>query len=172
MQIQHILNNTLLSIRTFIVHLSDVQFSQKIDLLEASIGEHTRHCLEMIAELYHNYDGANICYDNRKRDLRLQSNVSAAVQHIDTLIQYPLFQNKALTLLQKFDEQQLCFQSDVEREIAFHVEHCIHHQALIKIAAKLLQISFGDANFGISHATVAYRNQSENTTACATQREG
>jgi hypothetical protein len=172
MEIKEVLNNTLFSIRAFIVHLSDAQFSQKIDILEASIGEHTRHCLEMIAELYNNYGSANICYDNRKRDYQLQSNVKAAVHHIDMLIQYPIFQNKVLTLLQKFDEHQLCFQSDVEREIAFHIEHCIHHQALIKIAAKLLNIPFAEANFGVSHATIAYRQQFANATAHLTQREG
>jgi hypothetical protein len=72
MEIREVLNNTLFSIRAFIVHLSDAQFSQKIDLLEASIGEHTRHCLEMIAELYNNYHIGNICYDNRKRDYQCE----------------------------------------------------------------------------------------------------
>ena len=158
MSLQKILNNTLENIIDFLNVLSAEQFGQPIELLQASIGEHTRHCIEMIAELYKNYGSGCICYDNRQRDYLLQTDKNAAIAAIEQLQKHAFFENKALTIVQKFEGQEVSLNTDFERELAFNIEHCIHHQALIKVAAQLLKVEIKDECFGIAHSTVAYKN--------------
>jgi len=158
MSLQKVLNNTLQNILDFLTVLPAEQFGQQIELLQASIGEHTRHCIEMAAELYKNYDSGCICYDNRQRDYLLQTDKNAAIAAIEQLQNHAFLANKALTIAQKFEQKEVSLNTDFERELAFHIEHCIHHQALIKVAAQLLNVEIKDECFGISHATVAYKN--------------
>jgi anionic cell wall polymer biosynthesis LytR-Cps2A-Psr (LCP) family protein len=67
--------------------------------------------------------------------------------------------NKKLVLKQVIDEIEVTIESNYNRELLYNLEHCIHHQALIKVAVlqmKYLQI---DENFGVARSTIEYRKQ-------------
>ena len=56
------------------------EYTQKICLLSNStIGEHTRHIIELFQQLLKGYDTANIEYDNRERNRAIQENLDYAV---------------------------------------------------------------------------------------------
>ena len=49
--------------------------------------------------------------------------------------------------------------SNYYRELLYNLEHCIHHQALIKVAVLKNENLKVDANFGVARSTIEYRKQ-------------
>jgi hypothetical protein len=49
-------------------------------------------------------------------------------------------------------------ESNYFRELLYNLEHCIHHQALIKVAILQCETVTID-NFGVDQTTIEYRNQ-------------
>jgi hypothetical protein len=129
------------------------------DLSNATIGEHTRHIIEMFQCLENQYETGIVNYDHRKRDYRIQTNTAFAKDCIDTILNQVDKPNKNLQLQQIFDDEELLIDSNYDRELLYNLEHCIHHQALIKVAiiqSKTIEI---DENFGVARSTIEYRNQ-------------
>lgn len=148
------LNKILTDIKYYIGNLTDYEYSRRLECLSgASIGEHTRHCLEMISELFDHAEQGVVCYDNRKRDKLLQNNVIAAEQKIDELVATRFDQEQELILVQDFQDASHRLRTNGKREMAYHIEHCIHHQAIIKIGAVELKKPVGDQNFGVAFST-------------------
>ncbi|WP_298146936.1 DinB family protein [Flavobacterium sp.] len=133
--------------------------ARNTSLSEATIGEHTRHIIEMFQCLEQAYITAEVHYDNRKRDLLLQTSVAAAIEAIKGLKVSLLKEDKLLSLVQTVDGQNLNIATNYQRELLYNYEHCIHHQALIKVA--LLGIKNIDIpeSFGVARSTIAYRQQ-------------
>lgn len=140
--------------------LSDDVYTQKIDLLSnSSIGEHTRHVIELFQQLILGYETDEINYDQRKRDLRLQENIDFASKAIDQIISNLEKHNKPLSLTSVYNHQESKIESNFAREIMYNIEHCIHHQAIIKIALLILKINVTDEHFGVAKSTIEYRKQ-------------
>ena len=57
------------------------------------------------------------------------------------------------------DGEELLIQSNYERELLYNLEHCIHHQALIKVAIIQSNSVAIDENFGVARSTIEYRKQ-------------
>jgi hypothetical protein len=105
------------------------------------------------------YSTAEVHYDNRKRDLLLQTSVLAAIEAIKGLKVSLLKDDKALTLVQTVDEQNLNIATNYQRELLYNYEHCIHHQALIKVALLAIPNLDIPESFGVARSTIAYRQQ-------------
>lgn len=129
------------------------------ELSNATIGEHSRHIIEMYQSLLNNYDLGIINYDKRERNILIQSDVNYAIECI-VLIQNSLDKpNKNLVLQQGINEVIFSISSNYERELLYNLEHSIHHQALIKVALlKYKNIKISE-NFGVAKSTIEYRNQ-------------
>ena len=142
-------------IKFYIENLSDCEYSKPLECLSnSSIGEHTRHCLEMISELFDQAEHGIICYDNRKRDNLLQNSVIAGKEKIDELIAKEFNEKLELILVQDIQDKRHTINTNGKREIAYHIEHCIHHQAIIKIGALELKKPITDKNFGVAFSTI------------------
>ena len=129
------------------------------DLSNATIGEHTRHIIEMFQCLENQYHDGVVNYDNRKRDYGIQTNRDFAKECIDVILTQIDKLNKALQLQQIVDGEELLIDSNYHRELLYNLEHCIHHQALIKVAiiqAKHIEIG---TDFGVARSTIEYRKQ-------------
>lgn len=133
--------------------------SRNPSLSEATIGEHTRHIIEMFQCLEQAYTTAEVNYDNRKRDMLLQTSVVDAVQAIKGLKISLLKEDKKLVLLQTVDAQNLTIETNYQRELLYNYEHCIHHQALIKVALLAIPNMEIPESFGVARSTIAYRQQ-------------
>lgn len=67
--------------------LSFDEYNQKNKLLSnSSIGEHTRHIIELFQHLIQGYESGLINYDDRKRDMRLQQDIDFASKVIAHII--------------------------------------------------------------------------------------
>ncbi len=128
-------------------------------LSNASIGQHTRHIIELYQCLLAGYPAAAINYDDRERNTLYENEITAAVDIIKE-IQVNLEQpDKTVKIYCGCDGESVCIESNYYREILYNLEHCIHHQALIKVALlaiKDLQIVDG---FGVAPSTLQYRQQ-------------
>ncbi len=161
--VEHIRTN-LGEIRNLMLSLEDIHFTFRFKCLSgASIGQHVRHILEFYQCLFET--GNVICYDDRKRDIRIETNQAFAIKVIDTILTELKLVGEDRSILlrsnlsaEPYDNVYLS--TSLYRELAYSLEHSIHHQALIKVG--ITQLCLEDTlseNFGLAPATVRYRNR-------------
>ena len=154
------IQKTLLELSDLVSKLSDADYCFPCnDLSNATIGEHTRHIIEMFQCLENQYENGVVNYDNRKRDYLIQTNTAFANESIAAILNQIDKDNKSLQLQQIVDGQILLIESNYHRELLYNLEHCIHHQALIKVAIIQLASIDIDENFGVARSTIEYRKQ-------------
>jgi hypothetical protein len=98
-------------------------------------------------------------YDKRNRDYRIQTDTQFALQCITDIKNQLEKENKTVVLQQIVDGEELRIESNYFRELLYNLEHCIHHQALIKVAVLQLEHLQIDDNFGVARSTIEYRKQ-------------
>jgi hypothetical protein len=154
------IQKTLTELSDLVSKLSDVVYCTPCyDLSNASIGEHTRHIIEMFQCLNNQYENGVINYDSRQRDYLIQTNAAFASDCIAQILSQIEKPNKMLQLQQIVNEVELLIESNYHRELLYNLEHCIHHQALIKVAILQNATIVVDENFGVAYSTINYRNQ-------------
>lgn len=154
------INNSLNELIDLLKQLSNAQYSEPCsNLSNASIGEHTRHIIEMFECLNNQYDSGIVNYDKRERNFLIQSDTNFAIEKMISIQNSLNKKNKKIKLFQKIDGVEINIKSNYFRELLYNLEHCIHHQALIKVA--VLQMSHLKINddFGVARSTIEYRNQ-------------
>lgn len=150
-----------------IISLED--YTRKPDVLSgASLGQHVRHILEFYLLLISGSFTGTISYDKRERNLKIENDPDFAIQTVKNVLAgiLTLCEDKPL----KFDADYTTdgstgniIMSSVYRELAYCIEHSIHHQALIKSGLVAMgQSNLVDDNFGVAYSTIRYRN-----TTCA-----
>lgn len=129
----------------------------------STIGAHIRHILEFYISVVNSSGHMRINYDNRARDKQLETDPNAAISTIDLLCSL---------LCEDFNDEQVYLEcnytinngSDCDtvltsryRELAYNLEHSIHHQALIRVALRELNREhLVGAEFGVAPSTIRY----------------
>jgi len=132
-------------------------------LFGATIGQHVRHILEFYQSVLMGLGSKTVNYDNRKRDLSIETDHRYAIQIIDKINDGLAIEmtDEQFTLEGNFygkEGKQIQIKTSVLRELAYCLEHSIHHQALIKIGLLEMNcLSFIDETFGLAPATIRYR---------------
>jgi len=154
------INNNLKELIDLLHQLSNEEYSKPCpQLSNASIGEHTRHIIEMFQCLENQYESGLVNYDKRNRNTQIQTDTDFAVQQI-VFIQNNLGKaNKNIVLQQKIEGYEIQTESNYHRELLYNFEHCIHHQALIKVAILMSENIKIAENFGVARSTIEYRKQ-------------
>jgi hypothetical protein len=154
------INKNLNELILLLNQLSNANYSNPCpELSQASIGEHTRHIVEMFQCLENQYDSGIVNYDKRARNILLQTDTDFALNQILNIQNNLEKENKSLTLLQIIDKEEIRIESNYFRELLYNLEHCIHHQALIKVAVLQFENITIDHNFGVARSTIEYRKQ-------------
>jgi uncharacterized damage-inducible protein DinB len=142
--------------------ISDDHYRYPVKQLQGnSIGAHTRHIIELYQELLRGYENGVVDYDQRQRDPMIQTNRTAAIQRLDQLIGDQALDNKPIIVLapsMHYGEPSQPIGSTYDRELLYHIEHAIHHQALIRVAFLELGIGLLPEDFGVAPSTMAYRS--------------
>jgi hypothetical protein len=147
-------------LNSMLLQLSDEQYSSGCSQLGgASIGAHTRHIIELFQCLDSQYDSGNINYDSRARNKQLEQRVKKASDAIQALKENLNKENKSLYLKQQLAEAEVIVASNYERELLYNLEHCIHHEALIKVALREHNDIVVSEDFGVAASTIAYKKQ-------------
>ncbi|MBN8667115.1 MAG: hypothetical protein J0M30_06375 [Chitinophagales bacterium] len=164
MTIHHSVQSILRLLEASITELTEEQFVQKIDTLSgATIGQHIRHILEMMVCLEEGYAYGTVNYEHRKRDIQIETQREIAIQTLHRILQNLHPQDKDLTLEAGFDELSdtpLLFQTNYYRELAYNLEHAIHHMALIKIGIRAVSTIELPKGYGVASSTIRYRENS------------
>lgn len=154
------IQKTLTELSDLLFQLSNDEFtSPSEELSNSTIGEHTRHIIELFQCLLNQYQAGTINYDNRLRDYGIQTDTDQAQMAIAAILFSVAKPNKNLVLQQVIDEIEVTIESNFHRELLYNLEHCIHHQALIKVAVLQLKHLQIDENFGVARSTIEYRKQ-------------
>jgi len=151
-------------IKKVLFQLTNEQYDHKAILLsQASIGQHVRHILEFYQSILNSLETKTVNYDNRKRNLLIETDCQYAIQIIDeintSLALDILDENYVLQGIFCAEEgKQTQIQTSLFRELAYCLEHSIHHQALIKVGLlELDRLNFIDETFGLAPATIRHR---------------
>ncbi|TDP57789.1 DinB family protein [Flavobacterium dankookense] len=154
------ITKTLNELLDLLSQISDTDYSCPChQLSNATIGEHTRHSIEMFQCLESQYENGIVNYDIRKRDHLIQTNTDFAQKCILQILNQIEKPNKSLQLQQIVDGEELLIDTNYNRELLYNLEHCIHHQALIKVAVIQSETIKIDENFGVARSTIEYRKQ-------------
>ena len=159
MLIQSVKNNLSENI-DLLRQLTNEEFTQQNpELSNATIGEHMRHIIELFGCLLENYDYGLINYDDRKRDLLLQTDKNEAIAIIEKYLLELDKPNKPLSLTHNCFSPIELLHTNYFRELIYNLEHSIHHQALIKVALHSLPHIKIPSTFGVAPSTLEYRKQ-------------
>jgi len=139
----------------------DKVYDQPVLALSGStIGQHTRHIIELFQCLLNGYESGTVNYDNRKRDRLLETNRYRAIKALEQIKEnIGEKTNRDLELEIELNGTLIKLPSNYYREVYYNLEHCIHHEALIKVALIELKINEVPEDFGMAPSTIQYRNQ-------------
>ncbi len=155
--LQNDIKSTLGQLTNLLNQLDNAKYTRSnAQLGIASIGEHTRHIIEMFNCLLINYRSGIVNYDARERNKLIENAVDEAVIEIESIKNNLDKPNKSLVLIQA---DKSVIQTNYERELLYNLEHCIHHQALIKISLFDATDLILSSHFGVAPSTIAYRKK-------------
>jgi hypothetical protein len=154
------IKTTLEDLKSVIHQLGNENYTTSFSLLNnATIGQHSRHIVELFQCLLNSYTEGIVFYDNRKRDIKIETDTTFALETIDKIITNLDKQDKPLRIVHTFGDEKIIATSTYLRELIFNFDHCLHHQALIKVGLlQLNSVSFSE-EFGIAPSTLAHKNQ-------------
>ncbi len=155
----------LQQIKGLLIQMQESDFIQPVDMLgRNSIGKHVRHILEFFNILADTAESGVVNYDKREHNVQLESNLRLAITNVEMLLKKinTLPNDRKLILEVCYgndNDQNLTIRSNIERELAYNIEHAIHHMAIIKIAllTQFPEIQ-PDKNFGTAFSTIRFRN--------------
>lgn len=134
-------------------------------LFGGTIGAHFRHIVEFYICCFEQRDKGVVNYDLRKRDASLEKDTNLGVLAINQVLkeinQLKPSKNEKLLLDSCLNTGDVnTIQTSFYRELSYCMDHCVHHQSLIKIALQeqgLLHLI--DENFGVAFSTQKYRQE-------------
>ena len=140
-----------------IQQLSPAEFTRPIPILfNASIGQHVRHILELFICLQNGYETGIVNYDKRKRDLRIETDQEFALALLKSIYDALNKPNIDLILEANYDEDEVesvCIGTNYFREIAYNLEHTVHHMALIRVGINAVSSISLPESFGVASST-------------------
>ncbi len=158
--------HNLQEIKKLIESVNQDQYTYKSTLLSgATIGQHIRHILEFYICLINGNKLGKVNYDQRERNLKLETDMAFAIYTIDKICSNLILSNNDLTILLEGNfssdaSESITIKTTFKRELAYCLEHSIHHQALIKIGLMEQQIGhLINDSFGVAPATLRYKEK-------------
>jgi hypothetical protein len=146
-----------------LTQLSDKEYMAPSKVLfNATIGQHVRHIIELFQCLEKGYDEGSVNYEKRKRDYRIETKKDLAIFLLQRIVGNMNKPNKDLCLeTEDYQEEVMTVTivSNYYRELAYNLEHTIHHMALVRVGVNdVSDIRLPDA-FGVAYSTIKYRQQ-------------
>jgi len=150
--------DTLEQFKSILNQLPEDFYSQPCKVLSnATIGQHTRHVIELYLCLLQGYESSQVSYDKRERDQKIETEVSFAIaqlEHIQDHLEKP---NKEVHMGYELHGEENFLPSNYFREVMYNLEHAIHHHALIKIGIQHFTELELPESFGVAPSTMQYR---------------
>lgn len=133
-------------------------------LSNATLGQHLRHTVEFFGCLEQGFASGVVNYDRRERNEEIETNRQLALVRLEAIRKFLSEQreNCALTLEMAYErdsEQSQRIPSNYHRELAYNVEHAVHHMALMKIGIREVApyVQVPD-EFGVAVSTLRHKD--------------
>lgn len=150
--------DTLQLFERVLLQLQAEQYTASHELLaHASIGQHSRHVIELYQCLLKGYESGSICYDKRERDIRIETDLAFALESLQAIALTLDRPNKTMELVLDGEDQSCKIETNYNREVLYNLEHTIHHHALIKVALIPMANVEVPLEFGVAPSTLAFR---------------
>ena len=168
MELKKALNRNLEALSSLVEQFTAEEYKQELELVyNATIGQHSRHILEFFKCLALGCQTGTVDYEDRERDLQLESdkvNALTVINEIENWIDRVDVEQKIIMqgrFSTREDEIPTMVESTVERELIYNLEHMIHHMAIIKIAVcnyfPHINLTPG---MGVAPSTLKYKRES------------
>ncbi|HTL09855.1 MAG TPA: hypothetical protein VL307_16390 [Chitinophagaceae bacterium] len=163
MHLQKAIQNVFAQLTASLELLNDDQYTYPSKILSnASIGQHVRHIIEMFICLEDGYIAGLVNYETRKRDVRIETKREVALGLLKKIYDELDKTNKPMVLQGVYNEDSeelISFDTNYYREIAYNLEHTIHHMALIKVGIREVSSIELPDGFGVASSTIKFRNE-------------
>lgn len=161
MQIKKVTENVFIQLTDSLNQLSTSEYVQPSKILfNASIGQHVRHIIELYICLYNGYESGTVNYENRKRDMLIESDKGVASELLQMICNNVEKPDKALLLESNYDEDaetSVIVPTNYNRELLYNLEHTVHHMALIRVGVNEVSAIQLPEGFGVATSTIKYR---------------
>lgn len=129
----------------------------------STIGQHIRHIIEFYQCLAFERSNNALSYDNRKRDHRIETDKIFAQLKVTEVIEWLSAADLSEEIVFQANytndmSDPVSMKSSVGRELAYALDHMIHHLAILKIS--LLDRGYKlNENLGVAPSTVRHRKE-------------
>src|SRR5690606_24588953 len=152
MQLQQAVNNVFVQLTDIIQQLSEEQYVQPCtNLTNNTVGQHIRHIIELFQCLEKGYPENIVNYEKRKRDVNIETEKELALKLLDEIYTNLPKPDKEMILHASYDEdatEPIAIPTNYFREIAYNLEHTMHHMALIRVGIREVAAIDLPENFG------------------------
>ncbi|MDG4951170.1 DinB family protein [Weeksellaceae bacterium KMM 9724] len=130
-------------------------------VFNSTIGKHTRHIIEFYQLFLKAYDSLHLCYDERSRNINVETSINDALFALDEIIQQldSNLEDKELQLKTCILGEKHNLKTSVSRELLYLLEHTTHHLASIRIGVSNLNPDFNSLQeLGVAYSTPNLQN--------------
>ena len=156
----------LQDIHSLLSNMTIGYYTKPLSILnDATVGQHMRHIIEFFICIKKGIDEGMVSFDERERNPVIENDKYFAKRQIRELIDFLDQTNidKALILKANYsggEENSDLLKTSLFRELAYALDHTVHHLAIVKIALSQEKINLGiDENFGVAPSTIRNRKQ-------------
>ncbi|MEK6479100.1 hypothetical protein WJR50_16250 [Catalinimonas sp. 4WD22] len=149
--------SVLIQLENMLMQMNEDDYIRPLDILnQSTVAQHTRHSIEFYQCLLKGLHEGQICYSRRKRNKTLEQSPTYTLNTIRK-IKEDLFGIKSIAV--KLVDDEVCIDSNTNRELLYCMEHAVHHMAIIKIALRSFSSSINlPDNFGVAASTIRFHN--------------
>ena len=155
---------TLADLISLAEKVSDSEYKMPVACLSGStLGQHIRHVVEFFLCLQKGLSTGVINYDRRERNKDIEENRVFSIRTIAKISEdlTSLTVEKSLTLQAIYgvrEEKLVEIPTNLERELAYNIEHAIHHMAILKIGFKEIRSGIElPEGYGVASSTLRYQ---------------
>ena len=141
--------------------ITDAEYTQPSKILfNATIGQHVRHVIELFLCLEKGYDEGTVNYEKRKRDYNIETDKAFAIDLLKNI--YHRLERPNIDIVLEAEDytdttEVVAVPSNYYRELAYNLEHTIHHMALIRVGINEVSSVALPDEFGVAYSTIKYR---------------
>lgn len=163
MQLHNAISNVFVQLNTTLELLTPHQYTKPVKLLtNATIGEHVRHIIELFTCLDKGYKTGTVNYGSRARDHQIETNKDFAARLLKKICDELDKPDKPLALEASYEdssETPITIATNYYREVAYNLEHTVHHMALIRVGVSEVSEIALPEGFGVASSTLKFRKE-------------
>ena len=159
--LQKAVQNVFVQLSASLNQLSPGQYTQTCNnLFNSTIGQHVRHIIELFQCLSDSYEIGKVNYEKRERDAEIENNRELALDLLKKICSGLDKPNKDMVLESIYDENSesiLLIKTNYQREVAYNLEHAVHHMALIRVGINEVSGIDLPETFGVAESTIKFK---------------